>query len=169
MIEIREARPEEYEAAGAATAAAWEPWPDESFSRFATYIRDVAARAKISRVFVAVEDGNVLGSVSLEMDLRMPELGREWPPLPPEEAHVRTLGVAPSAKRRGAGRRLMEHCVQYARDHGKSVITLHTGEQNIAAQHLYESMGFKRMADLTAPNGHPIRSYRYEISKPLAT
>ena len=163
MIEIRPVHPEEYEEAGRVTASAWEPWDDPSYERFSAYLRDVASRVKVAPVFVAVDDGAILGSVTLEMHERLPEFGQEHGPLPPGEAHVRSLGVAPSARRRGVARKLMLHCIEYARSNGKSCMTLNTGEGNVPAQRLYDSLGFRRGLDLVVRAGFGVRSYQLDI------
>jgi ribosomal protein S18 acetylase RimI-like enzyme len=163
VIEIRPVRPEEYEQAGRVTASAWEPWDDPSYERFTAYLRDVASRVQVASVFVAVDNGAILGSVTLAMHERLPEFGQEDGLLPPGEAHVRSLGVAPSARRRGVARQLMLHCVEFARSHGKRVMTLNTGVDNIAAQKLYESMGFKRGGDVVIQADFSVRSYRLTL------
>jgi ribosomal protein S18 acetylase RimI-like enzyme len=163
MIEIRPVHPEEYEEAGRVTASAWEPWDDPSFERFSAYLRDVASRVEVAPVFVAVDDDAILGSVTLEMHGRLPEFGQEREPLPPEEAHVRSLGVAPLARRRGVARALMVQCIEYSRSNGKSFLTLNTGEENIPAQQLYESLGFRRGPDLVVRTGFGVRSYQLDL------
>ena len=57
---------------------------------------------------VAVEDGRVLGSLTLELDGRVRDEGEEGQrPLEPQEAHIRMLGVDPAARARGVARALM--------------------------------------------------------------
>jgi ribosomal protein S18 acetylase RimI-like enzyme len=163
MIEVRPVHPDEYEEAGRVTASAWEPWDDPSYEGFSAYLRDVAARATIAPVFVAVDDGSILGSVTLEMRERLPEFGQARAPLPPDEAHVRSLSVAPSARRRGVARALMVRCIEYARTNGKTIVTLNTGEENVPAQRLYESLGFRRGQDLLIRAGHCVRSYQLDL------
>src|SRR4051812_36245558 len=80
-------------------------------------LADVRDRIRRTQVLVAVEDGRVLGTVTLELTGRT-ESGRRSPessPLEPGEAHVRMLGVAPGAQGRGIGRMLMEACLDEAR------------------------------------------------------
>jgi len=163
VIEIRPVHPDEYEEAGRVTASAWEPWDDPSYERFSAYLRDVASRVKLAPVFVAVDDGAILGSVTLEMHVRLPEFGQEPGPLPPGEAHVRSLGVAPSARRRQVARKLMRHCIEHARGNGKSCMTLNTGEENMPAQQLYESLAFRRGPALVVRTGFSVRSYQLEL------
>ena len=115
-IEIREARPDEYEEAGRITADAYREFarPGRRAAGTSTScgIADVAERAQRTTILVAVdEDGGILGTVTLELEGRTDE-GRESngrsEPLEPGQAHVRMLGVAPDARGRGVGRLLMD-------------------------------------------------------------
>src|SRR2546427_7467024 len=109
-IEVRAARPQEYEEAGAVTARAYRefaPPEDSDWDGYLARIADVRERARRTTVLVAVEDGRILGSATLELEGRT-EDDDERELLPPAEAHVRMLGVDPSARRRGVARTLME-------------------------------------------------------------
>lgn len=59
-----------------------------------------------------------------------------------DEAHIATLAVHPDYRRRGLGRRLMHVMLQVARYRGATTVTLEVRAGNIAAQHLYTSLGF---------------------------
>ncbi len=165
VIDVREATPDEFEEAGRVTASAWKPWDDadsESWEEFRQRIADVESRALVASVFVAVRHGEILGSVTLESRHRLPD--EDYPAqLADDEAHVRLLGVAPSAQRQGIGRMLMEHCISVARSQGKRRLTLNTGDENTAARSLYEELGFVRREDITRPNGLVIRSYELTL------
>ena len=54
------------------------------------------------------------------------------------------LFVAPEARQRGVGRRLMEAAASEARRRGAAALTLSTARTNVPAQQLYESLGWKR-------------------------
>ena len=94
--------------------------------------------------------------------------GHQRDPLAPDEAHVRMLGVAPDARNHGAGRRLMEACVNAARRAGKRRLTLATMEEQVAAHRLYEAMGFRRGPDHIFDDGFRLRTYELELSPPEA-
>ena len=54
------------------------------------------------------------------------------------------LFVTPAARRRGAGRALLEHARIFAEESGAAALTLQTAHTNTAAQALYESLGWQR-------------------------
>jgi ribosomal protein S18 acetylase RimI-like enzyme len=164
-MEIRPLRPEEFEEAGAVTAGAYSEYAPGGASPNLDYrgrLADVAARAEHALVLGAFEDGRVLGTVTLELDRRIPG-GHPRPPLRPEQAHVRMLGVDASARRAGVGRALMEACLEEARRAGKTRVTLETTETMEAAQRLYEAMGFERRADEVFEDGFRLRTYEYRL------
>jgi GNAT superfamily N-acetyltransferase len=53
------------------------------------------------------------------------------------------LFVAPVARRRGIGRALMQAARVHARDSGAVRIILETGQTNLAAQTLYQTLGYR--------------------------
>lgn len=57
------------------------------------------------------------------------------------------LFVAPAARRGGVGRRLMAAAAEEARRRGAVSLTLSTARTNVAAQRLYESLGWVRDED----------------------
>jgi ribosomal protein S18 acetylase RimI-like enzyme len=166
-IEIRPVRPEEYERAGEVTALAYREFVPRRSTDWEDYlgrIADVADRARRTTVLVAVDDGRVLGTLTLELTART-EAGHEGEsdPLPPEEAHIRMLGVDPEARGRGIGRALMDASLHYAREAGKRLVTLNTTEQMRAAQAMYESMGFTREPDRVFDDGFVLMSYSLRL------
>ena len=54
------------------------------------------------------------------------------------------LFVAPSARRQGVGRLLMNTAKEFAQEYGASRMTLETATDNIPGQTLYESLGYQR-------------------------
>ncbi|HEX2030215.1 MAG TPA: GNAT family N-acetyltransferase, partial [Actinomycetota bacterium] len=123
---------------------------------------DVRTRARHATVLAAVEDGEVLGTVTVELDGRIPG-GHPRDPLEPDEAHVRMLGVRPDARRRGTGRRLMEAAIEAARRAGKRRLTLNTTDGMAAARKMYEGMGFRRGPDKVWDDGFRLLSYELDL------
>lgn len=60
-----------------------------------------------------------------------------------QQAFVYDVAVAPAFRRRGIGRRLMEHAEAYAREKGMEFITLMVDSRNDAARNLYAQLGFE--------------------------
>jgi ribosomal protein S18 acetylase RimI-like enzyme len=160
-VELRRARPEEYEEAGRVTALAYREFAvpgDEGWERYLAEIADVAGRAGRTLVLVAVDGERILGSVTLELERRLPGSRR---PLFPGEAHMRMLGVEPGSRRRGVGRSLVSACLEEARRSGKTLLTLNTMPWMVAARKLYESMGFERARETAR-----MLSYRFWLGRP---
>ena len=166
-VEVRAVRPAEHREAGRVTALAYREFAPPGHRHWEAYlatIEDVAGRAGRTPVLVAVENGRVLGSATLEFD--DVTLGDDDEVLPPEMASIRMLGVDPSARGRGVGRALVEGCIREARARGKAVLVLRTTERMTAAQRLYRSMGFRRdpARDLVVGERHRLIAYRLELA-----
>jgi len=166
-IEVREAEPEEYADAGRVTALAYREFvpPDDvgDWGRYLARMADVAGRADRTHILVAVEDGRIVGCVTLEIDGRVGDWDGD-PPLQPGEAHIRMLGVDPGARARGIGTRLMAACEARARAAGKGFVTLHTTKRMEAAQRMYSRLGYERTEDHVFPDGFVLMGYRKELS-----
>jgi ribosomal protein S18 acetylase RimI-like enzyme len=162
-IDVREARPDEYDEAGRVTAEAYREFvrPESGWRDYLGRIADVRTRAAFTTILVAVEHGQVLGSATLELSQRIePE---DDPPLPPGEAEVRMLGVDPAKRGRGIGAALLAACEDRARDAGKAVLRLHTTQRMLAAQRMYESHGYERTEDRVFPDGFVLLGYRKRL------
>jgi len=110
------------------TTESWRSVRDERrYLKAAQTHRDAA-------VFVAEEDGLVLGRLSLARDPH------------PASRHVADLGlmVAAGARRRGVGRMLLTEGVEWARTHAVRKLELHVFPWNEPALRLYDSFGFER-------------------------
>jgi ribosomal protein S18 acetylase RimI-like enzyme len=164
-MEVRPVRSAEYEEAGRVTALAYRavgPGAVSPNSDYLTRVADVATRARHAVVLGAFEEGRVLGSVTLELEGRITG-GHPRPPLDTDQANVRMLGVLPEAQRGGIGRRLMDAAIREARRAGKRRMTLETTPAMVAAQRLYESMGFRRGRDLVYDDGFRLRWYELPL------
>ena len=81
-------------------------------------------------VFVAEENGTVLGWISTRLD-RDSRKGR-----------IPNLAVDKLARGRGIGRQLIEHALAYFRREGMTFVMIETMVNNPVGQHLYPSCGF---------------------------
>jgi ribosomal protein S18 acetylase RimI-like enzyme len=163
-MDVRRARTEEFQEAGRVTALAYREFvePGETaWEEYLEHIADVGARAGRSDVLVAVQDGRIVGSATLELGERIDE---DDSPLEPDEAHIRMLGVHPDARGRGVARALMEACFERARAAGRTRVTLHTTHRMRTAQRMYESMGFERLADRVFPDGFVLLTYEKALT-----
>lgn len=77
------------------------------------------------------------------------------------EAHLQELYVAPTLRGRGIGRALLEATLDAAREAGATGIDLNTGETDIAARGLYESLGFTNREG--GPDGPSMLFYEREL------
>jgi ribosomal-protein-alanine N-acetyltransferase len=64
----------------------------------------------------------------------------------PFEAHLITVAVNPEDRRKGVGRALLTHALDYAFKTGATLATLEVRAGNEGAQALYESIGFRLVA-----------------------
>jgi GNAT superfamily N-acetyltransferase len=167
-MEIREVRPEEYEQTGDVVALAysefWDP-EDAGWREHLDLVRDVAGRVGRTVVLVAVEGGRVLGSASIEMDDVIGDDDRE---AIPGVAGLRMVGVDPASRRRGIGRALIEDVISRCRAAGKETLILRTTPPMVAAQQMYESLGFERAPDIDMPVSAEMTliGYRLRLSGP---
>jgi predicted N-acetyltransferase YhbS len=141
LVEIREARPEEYEAVAELTVASYRGLPGAHLSGgYERRLRDVADRAAAGVVFVAVDIGSIVGAVSY-----IPGPHSPWAELLSEgEAGVRMLAVPPAAQGRGVGTALVRACIEQARREGRHRVCLPTTPWMTTAQRIYERLGFRR-------------------------
>jgi GNAT superfamily N-acetyltransferase len=82
-------------------------------------------------ILVAREGSSVLGTCALI-------------PHGPGVMELAKLGVAPEARGRGVGRRLVEACIEWAKARGVRQLVLASNSQLGAAIQLYRSLGFEQ-------------------------
>ena len=166
-MEVREATADEHAVAGRVTAEAYREFVrpgDEDWERYLDRIADVGSRADRTTVLVAIENGRVVGSLTLEIDGRVvDDEEEEQRPLEPEEAHIRMLGVDPSARARGVARAMMVESEARARAAGKTFMTLNTTHRMKAAQAMYERLGYERTPDVVFPDGFVLLGYSKQL------
>jgi len=140
-VRIRLMLPTEADAVSALVEGAY----GADFELSEAYRADIAAvadRAREHEVWVATDasSGLLLGTVST------PRAGAAISPLARDgELDFRFLGVAAAARRRGIGELLVQHVLLLARLRGTGRVVLNTGPDMVAAQRLYERLGFERL------------------------
>lgn len=158
-FEIRDVRPDEYEALGEIVASAYAA-VGETDEPYYAELRDVATRASLVPVLVAIDraSGAVLGGVTY-----VPGPGPYHEGVLGErDASFRMLAVSGDAQGRGVGRALVEACIVRARSDGRDAIGIVTRPFMHAAHHLYETLGFVRHpeADWQFAPGEWLLGYR---------
>jgi ribosomal-protein-alanine N-acetyltransferase len=104
-----------------------ELFPDDAWAE-ATWWAELAARPR--RAYVVEEEaGRVLGYAGVDLG--------------GEAADVMTMAVAPAARGRGLGRRLLDEVVARAREDRAEHLMLEVRADNDVARNLYDSNGFE--------------------------
>jgi ribosomal protein S18 acetylase RimI-like enzyme len=79
-------------------------------------------------------------------------------------SYIRMVGVHPEYGGKGIGKKLIQMCIDFAKETNETTIALHTSEIMDSARHIYESIGFKQIKALDEPLfGLKYWLYRLEI------
>jgi ribosomal protein S18 acetylase RimI-like enzyme len=146
-LHIRDADPSEHAAVADLIAASYGQYEETFGSYWAPYLADlldVEGRQADGELIVAELDGALVGSVTF-----LPHYRNDAIPggFAGGGCGIRVLATAPAARGHGVGRALVDECVRRARGLGATSLLLHTGSFMEAAVHLYERMGFERVAN----------------------
>lgn len=157
-IEIRAARPDDYETVGELTYLAYTS--DRPVSeRYANDLRDAAGRAMHTDLLVAVDEGEIVGTATVAY------YGRRWSDIAREgEAELRMLAVSPKRRNGGVGEALTHASIDRARRSGARRLVLSTRPWMDPAQRLYERMGFRRTPERDWFVDGPLMVYEYDLS-----
>jgi ribosomal protein S18 acetylase RimI-like enzyme len=142
LMRIREMLPGELDSVGALRVGAYEAQDlFASVGAYAPVLRSLGAGGGAT-ILVAVEDGELLGTVMLQPWGPDSEIARDV-----EEIEMRALAVSPAAQGRGVGRALVDAAVSRARHQGHGRLVLSTQLAMRAAQRQYLAAGFERLPD----------------------
>ena len=92
-------------------------------------------------VFVAVDDGNIVGSAGYAINNVLVE-GR-----PVKAAYEYGFMVDPKERRKGIAAKLQEHIEHYAKKKNVDLLSLTIIEDNLPSMNLFSKMGFKKVKD----------------------
>jgi ribosomal protein S18 acetylase RimI-like enzyme len=163
-MRIRTLRPDEHDAVGELTVAAYATVDPTSLDDgYGTELRDVGARAAGVEIFVAEDDGTLVGAVTYVPGPDSP--AAEFTDA--DTAGIRMLAVAPEAQGRGAGEALTRACIDRARRDGRTQVVLHSTDRMTTAHRLYERLGFARdpALDWEPEPGFWLRGFRLRLGR----
>jgi GNAT superfamily N-acetyltransferase len=106
--------------------------------------------AVYAALWVAVADGDVVGSVALR-DLADGAL------------ELKRMYLRPEVRGRGLGKRLLATALDHARAAGTHVVRLDTSERMETARHLYEAHGFARVPGYAPRQGQQRLLYELRL------
>lgn len=149
-VQIRRIRTDEYDTVGDLIVRGYDhndylTMPDGSFDdHYAAMLRDTARRDADAELWLAVEDDHVLGCVTwCPVGSPFRELATN-----DSQGEFRGLAVDPVSRGRGAGRALVEHCLEQAAEGGLDEVVLCSLPEMRTAHRLYESLGFARRTEM---------------------
>ena len=138
-MQIRRAEPAEYDAIGAVTVAAYEPFLNDVESDYRKHLAGARRRDAEAELWVAELDGRIVGTVTYC------PVGSVWHELAHEgEGEFRMLAVHPDAQGHGVGSALVETCEDRARAEGMRAMVLCSQASMAAAHRVYERHGYTR-------------------------
>jgi len=138
-MHIRPAREDELSAVGDLTVAAYAEWLHGGRDPYADHLRNAQARFLEAELYVAAEEDELLGTVTLcPVESAWREIGVG------DEGEFRMLATAPAARGRGVGGALTQFCLDRFRAVGAPALVLSTLPEMTAAHRIYERLGFER-------------------------
>ncbi len=129
----------------------------EDWKRMEANLSKVAEMAKVGQLIVARQDDLLVGSV-----IYCPPGTSDSRIFQPEWASLRLLAVSPQRRGEGIGQQLTLDCIQRARQESAAVMAIHTSELMVAAQRMYERLGFTREREL--PRHFGLQYWRYVLA-----
>ena len=154
---IRLAREDELDAVAELFAPALARYRDNEanwiLDAYLAELLDVRSRFNVAETYVAVDGTAIVGSIAFYADVVL----EGWSSFPAGWAGFRALAVHPDGRGKGVGARLVEHCLERARDVSAPALGIHTIDVLDDAVRLYERLGFVRSPefDLRAADVFP--------------
>ena len=155
-MRLRRACPEDLEAVGEVTVAAYAEFSDSNPDHYVEHLRGAARRNREAELWVATPDDSdeILGTVTICPD------GSAW-----REIAFRMLAVAPAARGQGVGAALVGLVVDRFRREGAPALVISTLAAMTSAHRIYEAAGFVRTPerDWSPTDGVHLIAYRLEL------
>ena len=153
---IRRAKSEDCDGILECLASAFAPFREsytpEGFLDTVLTPETISKRFQDMAVFVAVEDGNVIGTISCKV-------------VGGEEGHLRGMAVRPECQGSRVAGELLASAEQELCNAGCSTITLDTTEPLQRAVRFYEKHGFQTLGRVADFFGMPLFRYRKAIER----
>jgi ribosomal protein S18 acetylase RimI-like enzyme len=164
-MRTRRARPDDLEAIGDVTVAAYAEFRGDDSEGYVDHLRDAATRDREAELWVATPDDSeqILGTVTI-----CPP-GSPWREVARDgEGEFRMLAVAPPARGSGIGAVLLDLVVDRFRGDGASRVVMSTLPRMRAAHRIYERAGFVRLPerDWSPAPGIDLIAYGLELEQP---
>ncbi|KGP84636.1 MULTISPECIES: GNAT family N-acetyltransferase [unclassified Paenibacillus] len=134
--------------------------PQEQWENYLKDIRESPTNPYIKQLWIAKIDNQIVGTVQL-----FETAHKAYPTfeLPIDYPFIRLLGVDPKWRGHGIARKLLQQCVESAKDMGKNTVYLYTGGQMVNAIRLYERFGFVEDPEFSSESGEgKAICYRYD-------
>ena len=158
-MEIRLVRESEYAAVSALVLSVY---VGDGFipveADYVNELRDTAGRAHDSEVWVVVDGGVILGTVT-----NCPEGSTHREIAGPGEGEFRMLAVDQAARGRGLGEMLVRHCLARSRAAGDHAMALSTMEQMTSAHRIYGRLGFVRTPEKDWTPGRDVCLWAFRL------
>jgi ribosomal protein S18 acetylase RimI-like enzyme len=141
-MEIRPIRLDEHAELGEITVRSYRHLVgEESLGGYEGVLIDVTSRTLDCDVLIALDDeGRIMGGVTY-----VPGPGTSMSEFSdPSAAGIRHLAVDPDVQGSGAGRALVDACIERARDQRRDFVRLHSTAPMVIARAMYERLGFVR-------------------------
>lgn len=135
--------------------------PEEGWNDYKSNIAEAVNVSPIAYRIVAERNGEIIGSVFLYRN-GLDAYGSDE--LQINNPVIRLLAVKPSARGLGVGKKLIQYCIDLAKQQGSETIHLHTSDMMARAVSLYEKLGFERAYDKEFDKGTVlVKSYQYTL------
>lgn len=78
-------------------------------------------------------------------------------------SYIRMVGVNPQYEGKGIGRKLIQMCIDFAKETNEKIIALHTSEFMHSARRIYENIGFEKIKEIESRYGKKYWLYKLEL------